>query len=616
MRTSLIESKGSPTEFAHGHSQDNSTFATFELFTKAQDLYKSTKLTLYGIIKVRKPLHHVKVNLLRSGHHIRSMILFPAAQLMDVKDTIIYGVEKETKIIVKGCCQLLVLYGKVSCLGFTLTAKSPNKFIKLPSPMSHSFLTLTTEEDSINEVNVENLQLSSNDLEILTEIISGTSCTVIFAAKPSYCKISRYLQKFHKNLFCASKVKMENTKQEFYRLSVDKISEQKQLVLSKDWKTCASQIYKGKVVKQRLMITDPVVLFNIFIVSPVIVICGGQNVGKSTFSKFLMNSYLNLNRNKHLWYVECDPGQSEFIYPGCVSLKLITSPVFGPAFMNLSTTTKNFFVGGVSVAVNPDLYISALEELLITLAENLKKRNTYPVIINTMGWSKGLGINLLVDVIRIFQPTHVIQLHSDSSRDLVNQITSSYLETAPGWRYSPVVSPKSEFEFIKISSAVSSECMNSSLFPPATKRSLVILAYLAKMQHNVECKPINYFAPFRVGFSKVFVKICHEDVPAEHLVSSLNGNLVALCCIPSEKLKKCVIEQSGNGLLVMKNTVACECLGLGVVRCIDEQSQHFYLNTPLSLSQLSNVNAIFMGKVESSLELPKKNDQQVEVQSY
>lgn len=167
---------------------------------------------------------------------------------MDLKHTIIYGVEGQTTITIKGCCQLLVLCGKVSCLGFTLTAKSPGKFIKLASLKSHSFLTMTTEqEDTLKEIDIERLQLSGNELEVLTDIISSTSCTVIFAAKSDYGKISRYLQKFDVNLFRIRRLKrgklIKNTRQISYHLGLSENFRQTKILLSDDWRTAAYQVF-------------------------------------------------------------------------------------------------------------------------------------------------------------------------------------------------------------------------------------------------------------------------------------------------------------------------------------------------------------------------------------
>ncbi|KAG9103033.1 Polynucleotide 5'-hydroxyl-kinase grc3 [Ceratobasidium sp. 370] len=64
--------------------------------------------------------------------------------------------------------------------------------------------------------------------------------------------------------------------------------------------------------------------------APVILVKGGKNSGKSTFSRTLANRLTNVYRR--VAFVECDLGQSEFTPGGMVSLNVLTAPIFERIF--------------------------------------------------------------------------------------------------------------------------------------------------------------------------------------------------------------------------------------------------------------------------------------------
>lgn len=50
---------------------------------------------------------------------------------------------------------------------------------------------------------------------------------------------------------------------------------------------------------------------------------------------------------------------------------------------------------------DPDRYMHCIEFLLSCLCKNLNDQLDGPLVINTMGWIRALGLQLLVDTIRI-----------------------------------------------------------------------------------------------------------------------------------------------------------------------------------------------------------------------
>lgn len=59
--------------------------------------------------------------------------------------------------------------------------------------------------------------------------------------------------------------------------------------------------------------------------APIVLICGPRKVGKSTFCRFLLNTLLN--HRDEICHMDLDPGQTEFMPPGFITLELISEPL-------------------------------------------------------------------------------------------------------------------------------------------------------------------------------------------------------------------------------------------------------------------------------------------------
>ena len=126
-------------------------------------------------------------------------------------------------------------------------------------------------------------------------------------------------------------------------------------------------------------------------------------------------------------------------------------PILGPPFTHLARFPADdsgdnpeipklismAFGGGNSPGTAPSFYMNALRQVYRAYEEhplvrkgrtegnnnnrsNINNNSTKnspipPLIINTMGWNKGLGLALMVDLLRLLSPTHVIQLDSSSA---------------------------------------------------------------------------------------------------------------------------------------------------------------------------------------------------------
>jgi polynucleotide 5'-hydroxyl-kinase GRC3/NOL9 len=112
----------------------------------------------------------------------------------------------------------------------------------------------------------------------------------------------------------------------------------------------------------------------------------------------------------------------------------------GPPFTHLSQPRYAHFIGGSSPKTSPSHYLSALNdlaqryqlELKYTTAsdydiadelEPLKNSTVIPLVINTQGWIKGMGADLLRSIEELFGPTHIVEFQlpqTPSSLDVVH----------------------------------------------------------------------------------------------------------------------------------------------------------------------------------------------------
>ena len=149
-----------------------------------------------------------------------------------------------------------------------------------------------------------------------------------------------------------------------------------------------------------------------------------------------------------LWCIT-DCGQPEFTPPGLVSLSVLTDPIIGTPHLHHHTPAASHFIGDVSPAADPARYLSCITSLYdwyITHCSTTTTKSTTtatttttpgshgkrskktpsrtapppppppPLIVNAHGWVKGFGFDLLVDALRVLNPTHFVNLLSSSPR--------------------------------------------------------------------------------------------------------------------------------------------------------------------------------------------------------
>ncbi|KAF9970099.1 Polynucleotide 5'-hydroxyl-kinase grc3, partial [Actinomortierella ambigua] len=164
---------------------------------------------------------------------------------------------------------------------------------------------------------------------------------------------------------------------------------------------------------------------------PVAVVCGGKKLGKSTFSRVLLNRMLN--RYRRVAFLECDIGQSEFSPVGMVALHILERPALGPPFTHFRPPRRAFYVGHSTPRDDPDYYMMCIQELVRTYFEEISHTRHWdeddeyhsdtengdddhiPLIVNTQGWIKGMGLDLLLQLLNCARASHIFGFHSASN---------------------------------------------------------------------------------------------------------------------------------------------------------------------------------------------------------
>ena len=169
-----------------------------------------------------------------------------------------------------------------------------------------------------------------------------------------------------------------------------------------------------------------------------IMVCGRVQSGKSTFSRYLINCLLN--KYEKIAYLDCDVGQSEFNPEGIISITIIKKPLFGPPHThqhyNINNKDndyyqcwKSYYFGSNQPMNDPSFYLKCISNLNKEWNEyndNNMDNDDIPLIINTCGWTKRLGANILKLQIVDLNPDHLIEIYN-KDEPLFGGVEMNYL---------------------------------------------------------------------------------------------------------------------------------------------------------------------------------------------
>ncbi|CAH7690487.1 hypothetical protein PPACK8108_LOCUS25847 [Phakopsora pachyrhizi] len=330
---------------------------------------------------------------------------------------------------------------------------------------------------------------------------------------------------------------------------------------------------------------------------------GSKGSGKSTFSTLLINSLLN--RYQRVALLDLDPGQPILTPPTLISLHLLDSPILGPTFCRLVSpylsTSTSIYLGHTSPKDCPSRYLEASNKLLNifynlnhsrssnqhqqnqsfrgrrfrkkTVKETVvqdslpkisSKSDVIPLVINTIGWTKGLGEDLLTHICQSIEPTHIFNLGGMVEEDCHLQSTG------------PPIGQGKEC-FINIESVDSNNPLSQRL-TSSDSRMINLISYfnaspLLENRGRLMSKYINRWKfeepiwrqrPYEVAVEPIELPD-HQDFDKIHLGYVLNGTIIGFVEDEDD-------EREGSEL--------GRWIGFGLIRGIDDKRKVVQILTP------------------------------------
>jgi len=302
---------------------------------------------------------------------------------------------------------------------------------------------------------------------------------------------------------------------------------------------------------------------------PKILVCGQKGAGKSTFCQLLVNS---LVRHKAVTYLETDPGQPSFSPPGLVSIKSFSTPILSPPFTRtgISNSLRSQHIGNLSPRDNPRHYLDCIGDLL-----SHDPRDA-PTIINTPGWTKGTGYELLTSLIDLVRPEYVVVLSIPGNDSLARSLHPLASEC------------QSQLLLIESANAIPP----SIPLTAADLRTLGIMTYFHSTgqdrwdfkTHLTAWKP--WMAKLSGDDRGIWaIAIQGEELLLEDTLLAINGAMVAIIVISAipDEYVSCTAE----GIPVLMNRGSkfmdprsSRCVGYAVIRGVDSKNGRMFLLTP------------------------------------
>ncbi|EGZ06003.1 hypothetical protein PHYSODRAFT_533258 [Phytophthora sojae] len=327
-------------------------------------------------------------------------------------------------------------------------------------------------------------------------------------------------------------------------------------------------------------------------VSQKIVVCGGKGVGKSTFCRYLVNRLLA--KFGTVAFLDTDLGQSELTPSGLVALHALATPLLGPGFSHMKNPIRSFFCGNTNPGNDPLYYMKAVKSLL-----RLKRqRARVPLVINTDGWIKSMGHDLLCNVIQETNPDHVVQMLAATKNKQFDVPTEGRwrIHGVPPWDPVGVTQPARSSKEMRIYRFHSYFLARTPCsLPRALLQNLQVLSEKNRVDGDIY-RAYAQLTPFVVSFDQVDVAFAGSSVPPSQLLFSLNACVVGLCFNPDYKP---VEEERDGPPRIVLQPVHAPCVGVGIIRAVDADKRQLFVLSPLPLSVLKRVNLL----VRSSMPL-------------
>lgn len=445
------------------------------------------------------------------------------------------------------------MQGSVSILGAKLSVSTPVIFYPVYAPLSHSLPVIEGLKSDKAKSSESVIQLRSHNsgIERLSEI----------------CPFAESLQPPAHSITVSPKIPT-------FHILFDSPTANAQTLYPVSWVEAFRTISAGK--------------------SPRILVCGQKGSGKSTFSQYLVNSF---TRHNPVIYLETDPGQPSFTPPGMISIHSLSQPVLSAPFAcaEMTDLVRCHHLGNISPRDNPRHYVDCITDLLSHATKD------DPIVINTPGWTKGTGLELLTSLIEIVMPNFIVVLSNFRNESLAQNLRH--------------IASVCQSHLLLVESA--------NTIPPAVQltaaelRTLNIISYFHRINVGTWdfTTHLTAWKPWTVKYSGSLeqrgiwaIAIQGEELLPEDIVLAVNGTMVAIVLV-SETTDE-TISLTPEGLPVLSDREvkftkpqASRCVGYAVIRGIDVKNGELLLLSPWDPSILKDGESVALERGHVNLPL-------------
>ncbi|KAG0131576.1 hypothetical protein HOY82DRAFT_333133 [Tuber indicum] len=334
---------------------------------------------------------------------------------------------------------------------------------------------------------------------------------------------------------------------------------------------------------------------------PVILLSGGKSVGKSTLSRILTNRLLTAETYPRVYYLDVDPGQPSFTPPGFLSLHVLERPILGPPFTSPllpKTLITAHHIGYTSPREDPSAYIRAILALLSDY-RSAAPTDPGPLLINSAGWIKSLGLELLQEIIQASCATDIVY------------ITSALDHSIPIMDVLPPTNPP------RIHVLMSSATSENARFTAADLRTLQTSSFIHYCPDTLRwiVKPLAEIQPWRLPYAGTHpaidgVSILHEeDLPPTELLTAIDGTLVAVVEVDEDEesiTETAKIVLTPEGLPYLPTPPAPErsrAVGMALIKGVDVEKREVWVVATLSSDDAERLRGKRTVLVRGRLEL-------------
>ncbi|SPP73953.1 blast:Polynucleotide 5'-hydroxyl-kinase NOL9 [Drosophila guanche] len=274
-----------------------------------------------------------------------------------------------------------------------------------------------------------------------------------------------------------------------------------------------------------------------------LMVIGGKGVGKSTLLRYLLNRHLNVF--PRVLFIDLDIGQPEIFLQQTVSCTILDEPLLGPGILLNKQPDRAYVVGDTNIVMCHMQYAKAVTQLMSHIHQNPEYAEI-PFLINTMGYNRGFGLELMALLVDCVQPTDVVQI---SSTLPINNFSSpldwSNLSQVKG----PYVYKDAPFRVERKSHKYALHVLPSAVPPreqgvwrmsPRDMRFTNLLVRLSSClrgnaKHPTDCQPIS------TPFGNIhFVHPTEDDVEKSSIIAGMEANWVFLAHRGAQGLPVCL----------------------------------------------------------------------------